>query len=217
MQMTNFSEKLKAKMSELDLTQEALAKLIGLTRGQIGHYLKDRRSPPIETLYKIAKAIETDPRDLIGDDSPPYYEAAAKAPPSKTIPNLRVSEIDEWLYNPIIKKHHRMIQMPVTGKNISPKAFLFEVTGSAMVNPHNQSRSVIPGEHVLVEPEVTPQSGQLVLVKFGENDFRIRQYQEDGARKFLKSFEPHLPIDILEDSYVIMGTIIIAGSWRDME
>jgi transcriptional regulator with XRE-family HTH domain len=217
MLMTSFSEKLKTRMEQLDLTQEALAKLVGITRGQVGHYLKDRRSPPLETLYRIADAISVNPKDLVGDDMPAHYEAAVQSPDSKTFPFLRVSEIDEWLYNAVIKKHYRIVQMSIMDKNIGAKAFVFEVVGSAMVNPNNSEKSLNPGEQVLVEPETIPKSGQFVLVKFGKDDIRIRQYQEDGAMKFLKAFEPHLPIEPLKDPYIILGTIKIAVSLRNVE
>ncbi|MCC9294386.1 helix-turn-helix transcriptional regulator [Clostridium sp. WLY-B-L2] len=62
-------EKIRYFRKKLNLTQEQLAKNSGLSRNAIYNYENGRRSPDIETLNKIAAALDTNVYNLIDNDT----------------------------------------------------------------------------------------------------------------------------------------------------
>jgi transcriptional regulator with XRE-family HTH domain len=216
------SERIRQSREKAGLSQGELARRIGISRAAITQWENPKPNKKIKldagNLLKCADICGVDPNWLQfgiyrlknnkeNNQNTPFY---------RNFPLLRIPDIDKWLYNPVLNQEYRVIQMPMMDDNVSEKAFLYEAVGSAMFNSQNPKESISPGELVLVDPDIAPQSGELVLVKFAESDIRIRQYQEDGAKKFFKAFENHNPIEAFIDGIVILGTIIKAGSWRTM-
>lgn len=58
---------------ERKLSQEALADLVGLHRAYMGHLEQGRRNFPIDTLYRLARALDVEPADLL----PPTTQVTA--------------------------------------------------------------------------------------------------------------------------------------------
>jgi len=50
----------KAKMSELKITQEILADRLGMSQGGIGHWLTKRRQPGIDDMNRVLQALGLD-------------------------------------------------------------------------------------------------------------------------------------------------------------
>jgi transcriptional regulator with XRE-family HTH domain len=59
--MNSWSNRIKERMRALGLTQEMLAKKMGITRGAVAHYLGERRIPPLGQFKKLAAILKTDP------------------------------------------------------------------------------------------------------------------------------------------------------------
>ena len=55
--MDKWIELVKAKMSELKITQEILAERLGMSQGGIGHWLNKRREPGIEDMNRVLRAL----------------------------------------------------------------------------------------------------------------------------------------------------------------
>ena len=66
-------ERIKAARKAKKLTQKQLGELCGINEANIRKYESNRQKPKIETLAKIARALETDPYYLRGD-SPPVID-----------------------------------------------------------------------------------------------------------------------------------------------
>ena len=60
-----FGDRVRARRYDLDLSQEALAHRAGLQRAYIGQLEAGMRSPGLETLAKLARALEMDAADLV--------------------------------------------------------------------------------------------------------------------------------------------------------
>lgn len=57
--------KIQRRRKELDYTQEELAEKLNLSRTHMGHIEQGRKSPSLEVLDKIAKALRIKVKDLI--------------------------------------------------------------------------------------------------------------------------------------------------------
>jgi transcriptional regulator with XRE-family HTH domain len=58
--MDKWIELVKAKMSELKITQEILAERVGMSQGGIGHWLNKRRQPGIDDMNRVLQALGLD-------------------------------------------------------------------------------------------------------------------------------------------------------------
>lgn len=57
--------KIRSAREEASLTQEDLAEIIDITRQQLAKYEKNKVSPTVDTLIKIASACHTSPKKLL--------------------------------------------------------------------------------------------------------------------------------------------------------
>ncbi len=60
-------EKLKEIRTRRLLTQEELAEKAGISAGTVVHIERDNREPHFRTIRKLAKALDVDPTELLGD------------------------------------------------------------------------------------------------------------------------------------------------------
>jgi transcriptional regulator with XRE-family HTH domain len=61
-----FSDNLKAERTRRKLSQEALAHKAGLSVSYISMLERGQRTPPLETLEQLAKALAINPLNLLG-------------------------------------------------------------------------------------------------------------------------------------------------------
>ncbi|NMC36272.1 helix-turn-helix transcriptional regulator [Candidatus Beckwithbacteria bacterium] len=61
---SKFGRKIQRKRKEMGITQEELAFRVNLSRTHMGHIEQGRRTPSLEVLNKIARALKTSPKDF---------------------------------------------------------------------------------------------------------------------------------------------------------
>lgn len=59
--MNNWISAVKARMQDLDLSQEQLAEALGCTQGAVGHWLNGRREPKLEVINQMLKVVGLPP------------------------------------------------------------------------------------------------------------------------------------------------------------
>ncbi|MBR4929740.1 MAG: helix-turn-helix transcriptional regulator [Bacteroidaceae bacterium] len=59
-------KKIRRKRREMDITQEQLAALVGISTSFVGHIERGTRVPSIETLYRICDALGVSADYLMG-------------------------------------------------------------------------------------------------------------------------------------------------------
>lgn len=59
-----FGRKIQKRRKGMGITQEELADRLNLSRTHMGHIEQGRKSPSMEVLTKIAKALKTSPKDF---------------------------------------------------------------------------------------------------------------------------------------------------------
>lgn len=125
-------------------------------------------------------------------------------PPVRDCPILELEEVEAWLQMPVLRKQE-IVAVPM---EMSRKGFIVKIVGDAMINEADPDRGASPGHFAVIEPEKIEKAGDLVLVKFGPGDIRIREYQVDGANKFLRAYAIN-ERTILTDSMKILGVLVM--------
>jgi len=198
-----------ACLEKLFMTQRELAAKVGVTTGCISHCVSGRRLPSAFMLNKIAKALEVSPGWLT------YGELTTKLDeiPGKInviiVPCLTAKQIDSWIANPVIQGDHKAMYFP-DYNDLSKSAFSFEITGSMMADERTPEKGLIAGDIAIIDPvSDTPlKSGDFVMAKFGAEDFRLRQYQQDGQVTFLTGIDSRLPTIPLTEDIELIGAIV---------
>jgi transcriptional regulator with XRE-family HTH domain len=62
-----FGANVRAARSNADMTQDTLARKIGMTRSSVANLEAGRQRIPLHLLYEIASALRVEPRELLPD------------------------------------------------------------------------------------------------------------------------------------------------------
>ena len=87
-----FAARLKARARELQLSDAAVARIVGISERRYGHYAKGDREPNLELLVRIARALKTTPDHLLG------FEDETDGRPSALAPGLDLARLGNRIH-----------------------------------------------------------------------------------------------------------------------
>ncbi|WP_222116783.1 LexA family protein [Shewanella sp. KCT] len=212
----NWTELVKARLKELDMTQERLAELVDVTPGGMGHWLNKRREPSIAQISKILKAVNLDSLTLHSDGMVEYpnqkiANVTATYKPTayrKTYPVLSCVQAGQWteaveLHPTISDEWHE------TTERASDRSFWLRVKGDSMTAPHGLSFP--EGTLLLVDTDKDYQSGSFVVAKLTDvNEATFKKLVIDAGTKFLKPLNPAYPTITINGNCHIIGVVVDA-------
>jgi transcriptional regulator with XRE-family HTH domain len=210
---------IKESREKLGLKPEKLAKLVGVSRITILNWEKGMQ-PKSDHLQKLSRALRLTMGQLQGEEEKTLGISQKNGiedwVKSGNIPKFSKSnEITEWLCNHALPAQYTVVNMPAIKEKYSEDLFAFEVVGSAMVNRNNPQESIFPGETAYIDRKIIYSDGDLVLVEFGPDDLRVRQYREDGAHKSLHAFGPNIdPVTITAEIKIIGPIVESSRTWK---
>lgn len=204
--MSNWIGRLKLKMKELNLTQEELAKKLGVTRSAIAHYVQGTRHPPLKQFVKLAHVLHTEPGWLqFGKSSTESTQISPKHNKQKLnrIPILEWDQILSFNPNTLSSKQQYLNYCDLNQTN----CYAVQIKGDSMVS--SSENSFNPGDYVIIDPHKEPAHGQFVLVcPEKKKEAILRQYIEEGGSTYLKPLNIHYPITEFKQQTKICGVVI---------
>jgi len=66
MKTLRFAENLKAELRHNRISQEKVAKLLGVTQATVSRWTSGEYQPDLETLFKLCEILDTSPNVLLG-------------------------------------------------------------------------------------------------------------------------------------------------------
>ena len=210
------AERVKQLMTVHKLEQKDLARLLHMTQGGISHNLSGRNSFSIKKLIRLANYFNVDISYFTKENN---TEIEKQLSHKKTILIQRVPVL-KWEHlikiKNIRKELNKIAKEGAMGLDFLelPKSKLYNDDciaikapfSDAMISPYPNSLSLYPNDIVLIDTSRIPVHTNLVLAK-SNDDWFIRQYQQDGTKEILKSFSPQYPIILVSD-VEIEGVII---------
>ncbi|UVJ42346.1 helix-turn-helix domain-containing protein [Pseudomonas sp. LS1212] len=212
----------KARMRELNVTQEQLAERIGVSQGAVGHWLNKRREPKLEVMNQILAALDLahlriSPMVQIAEPDGSYCVAGD----STTIPSALIPQHELYFRYPVIS-WEAAGQLAEPGPFTYPDgrfettdyqargaAFWLEVQGDAMTAP--LGLSVPEGMLILVDPAIEAVVGKLVIAKcHGRPGATFRQLSEEGGQRYLRPLNPTYPKVLLTEQCCLLGVVVQA-------
>lgn len=97
METTEWTDRLRLALKESEISQDALAAILGVTRGAVGHYLNGRRMPPLDLLGKIAESLSVSLNWLLLGKGPKSMSDASGIQDSRQINQIMFKEIIKTL------------------------------------------------------------------------------------------------------------------------
>ncbi|MET1070300.1 helix-turn-helix domain-containing protein [Pseudomonas prosekii] len=212
--MDKWIELVKAKMSELKITQEILAERLGMSQGGVGHWLNKRRDPGVENMNRVLKALGMDFLEVAlvirervesEEDEMPLalkYNPYFRYPVSdwREPAQLRDGELT------VYRKNERY---ELTDYHAQGPAFWLSVVGDAMTAP--SGFSVAEGMMILVDPAIVPEPGKLVIAQWPDTDeATFRKLMEEGGQRYLVPLNPTYPKALFTEDCRIIGVVVQA-------
>ena len=212
--MNTFSQSLKKILKEKNITQSELSKLTGIGKSSLTAYLKGEYKPKQDKIYKIAKALEVSPFEIMG---PSYFDNILDIDRIKT--EVEIYELLAQLFN-----EEEMEQISLIIKNfekIKDKTRLVDYSNNllnaddydltAIVRDDSMKPKYNKGDRVYINFGYDFTIGDVYLVEY-DNSVYIRKVFNDGYRVRLISlndeYEP-INIDIpIEKQFNIIGKVI---------
>ncbi|MCX7081526.1 MAG: helix-turn-helix domain-containing protein [Pseudomonas sp.] len=220
--MDKWIELVKAKMSELKITQEKLAERLGMSQGGVGHWLSKRRQPKIEDMNRVLQELglgflevalvirepaaskdeegEQEGYELsLADKYNPYF----RYPVSDWQGVCEVREAEQPAYSKS-KGRYELSDYHAQGA-----AFWLVVVGDAMTAP--SGLSIAQDMLILVDPAVEAVPGKLVIARWPDSaEATFRKLIEEGGQRYLVPLNPTYPKTLYTDECRIIGVVMQA-------
>ena len=212
--MNTLSQSLKKILKEKNITQSELSKLTGIGKSSLTAYLKGEYKPKQDKIYKIAKALEVSPFEIMG---PSYFDNILDIDKIKT--EVEIYELLAQLFNEeemeqissIIKNFEKIKDKKrlVDYSNNLLNADEYDLT--AIVQDDSMKPKYNKGDRVYINFGYDFSLNDVYLVQY-DNSIYIRKVFNDGYRVRLISlndeYEP-INIDIpIEKQFNIIGKVI---------
>lgn len=216
-------ENIDALLVKHDLTQEALARIAGVTPGSVTGWRKGSR-PRKEAISRLCEYFNISEDDLVSD----HYGLAAKehgrydlpdgampvVPSSATVPLLTIGRVHAGAMTDEEEVSHR-VEVPASVCENHPRAFALEVEGDCM------DRVIPEGSHVLVDPDREPSNGSIAVVETDSYRAVMRRWYR-GSSTLMLTADSHAEQEDMvfgpEDGPVrVVGTVVWWQAPAEME
>lgn len=193
----------KARMRELNLTQEQLAERVGFSQGAVGHWLRGQRKLSFERLDQLLVALELDIKlepTSIGEEAGIYY-----------LPRGYRYPVSDWQRLGALEEGEDVAEQgDLTDYKALGTAYWLRVEGDAMTAP--TGLSIAAGMLVLVDSGVEVDAGKLVVARpSGSDQGLFRQLVQEGGQRFLKPLNPTYPMMLCADDCELVGVVMRAS------
>lgn len=209
--MNSWSNRIKERMKVLGLTQEELAKRMGITRGAIAHYLAERRIPPLSQFKKLAAILKTDPAWLhygsVAETSAQKKDKTTSTA-KKPIPILSWEKVANFLAGKQAQHEDAEEFVPHIFSDM-PCWYALRIKSDAMTAQLGSQVSFREGDIIIIDPEKTPIHGSFIVALLPRaKEVTFKQYVVDGGITYLKPLNPQYPLMQIDESTYISGVVV---------
>jgi repressor LexA len=163
--------KIRNAMREAHLTQEEFGNKIGVSQAQINHWVADRRTPTLDSMKKIAAALNK-PVDYFTEDlnDAPTQEFIDKIGFEVGLIEVRgISSATEGKF--MMEQTEAFIPIKRTNKT----QFAIRVEGDCMVDPDDPQNSIYHGNYVIIEKNAPIEEEDVVLAMISSEESTIKR------------------------------------------
>ena len=172
--MSRFSDRLRELRKDRDLTQQALADRLEISKSSVNMYERGEREPGIQTLEAIADLFGVDMDYLIGKSSVPN-RAAEVLPMEPFSPNHRIPILGRIRAGLPLYAEEHVEGYTYTELNGGGEYFALRVTGDSM-----SAARIGDGDTLIIRRQETVDNGQIAVVLVGDDEATVKRFYQSG-------------------------------------
>jgi len=157
---------------------------------------------------KLARKLESamdKPYGWMDQANQARSEASGSAQQVNYVPLIDESLVSSYTSRTLSVRDEKAEHIPVP-IFVSPGSFAVRVSTDSM-EPKFQN-----GDIIIIDPDIKPKSKDFVLcLDTANNSYTFKQLIEEGQRHFLKSLNPHYPLQELEAQHKLIGKVVYRG------
>jgi len=210
----NIHERIKSQRLVHGLTQESLAKKLGINRVSISQWERGDTSPKGNNLVRLAEILGVKPEWLLfGSDSADVARAGAagyhnvepaEIPQGRRVPIISYVQAGNW--REMCEQASGFdgdVEYATAGSPIGPCSFGLWVRGDSMAPRFSE------GDLVIADPDEVPRPGDFVIAKNGHEEATLKKYRPRGYNDAgVEVFE----LTPLNDDYPVLRSDVSAIS-----
>ncbi|MCE5348344.1 helix-turn-helix domain-containing protein [Citrobacter koseri] len=211
---TEMKDRIRARRVQLDITQQTLAKKLGVSRVSVTKWENGTTKPDGENLHQLALALQVTPEwilygegDVVIDDTKvfPYLKSPI------AIPIISAVQAGTWTETYSSSRLTDVLSWTQTTANVSDEAFGLVVRGESMTNP-NGLPSIPEGSIVIVEPhygQIDDLYGKVVVAMLdGSNEATVKKLVWDSPFAYLMPLNPAFKPIQIDGNCRIVGKVV---------
>lgn len=180
-----FADNVRANRERLGLSQEELARRVGLTNSAVSQWEGGRAKPRIGVMKALSEIFGMTVSELLGEDAPGagMHEPVGR---SGMVPMRRLGRTHAG--NAVEEiPDDGVVEVPAGVAGRHPHAFMLDVDGDCM------DRAYPPGCVVMVDPDMEPWNGCAVVAETQPGESVMRRYMRGSSTLMLSpdSYEEH--------------------------
>lgn len=189
-----FSDNVRKNRERLGLSQEELARRVGLTNSAVSQWEAGRAKPRIGVMKALSEVFGMTVSELLGEDAPGpgLREPVGR---SSMVPMRRLGRTHAGSAVEEIPDDG-VVEVPAGVADRHPHAFMLDVDGDCM------DRAYPPGCVVMVDPDMEPWNGCAVVAETQPGESVMRRYMRGSSTLMLSpnSYEDHEDLVFSGDS-----------------
>lgn len=197
------------------VSQHGLARHLGVSQPNVHRWLRSPTTPSQKYIEIVASRLHLTIDQLLGKEPIPEVDGTlgVKSPVGEYHARLRsvplISSIQAGAWREASDAYHPSDaeEWCETTAKVSSQAFALRVEGRSMHNP-NGTPSIPHGSIVIVDPEIAPTNGKIVVAKLVDsNEVTVKKLVVDGPTVYLEPLNTdYKPIQI-DNECVIVGVV----------
>lgn len=177
----NIGKNIRIRRKRLKMTQEQLALEVNSDAGNLSRIENGKQNIPLDKIELYAKALNCKPSDLLVEQE---QQTALFIPVGFIkIPFINGYQARNWNKNHISNIDSDVSEWSILPATVSSFSFAFRVEDIRMMP------DIKIGDVLIIDPEITPEAGDIVLASKNDNEailgkFRLRGLDDNGIEQF---------------------------------
>lgn len=211
---TEMKDRIRSRRLQLDITQESLAKRLGVSRVSVTKWENGSTRPAGENLHQLAISLSTSADWLLygkASNEPDDTKVIPYIKPPKAIPIISAVQAGMWTEAQVSERISDVMSWTQTTSDVSDQAFGLVVRGESMTNP-NGLPSIPEGSIVIVEPnygQLDNLYGKIVVAMLeGSSEATVKKLVWDSPQCYLMPLNPAFNPIPINGNCRIVGKVV---------
>lgn len=186
--MSSLGGRVRALRMEKRLTQGQLGKAVGVSDVTVGYWERDQNTPGGLKLSKLASVLGVSETYLLYGKEDESNIAPAPIGSMK-VPVISYVQAGVWTPECDARNLEGNIDYVFSTGNFSQGTFALKIKGKSM------EPDFVEGDLILIDPELSPQPGDYVVAKNGEDEATFKKYRARGVTEDGKEIFELVPMN----------------------